>query len=224
MNVTPASNATASTTSTSTPDVMTSPGNDASSIRNEFMTLMIAQIQNQDPTNPIDGTEYVSQLAQFSQVESLEYMRANQATSMVMMENLAIVQSAQLVGKTAMVPASELELDDVAVEGKVYLENSAESLSIDILDDQGEVVRTIELGSQEAGDVAFTIDPEALELPAGEYSIEANITADDVTETADTFIAATIEKVHFVSASGVMMAELANGLGTVSVLEISEVS
>lgn len=72
--------------------------------------------------------------------------------------------------------------------------------------------------------MAFTIDPEALDLPAGEYSIEANITADDVTETADTFIAATIEKVHFVSASGVMMAELGNGLGTVSVLEISEVS
>ncbi|GIU51173.1 MULTISPECIES: flagellar hook capping FlgD N-terminal domain-containing protein [Shewanella] len=222
MNVTPST--TSSDPAATATEVMNSPGNDASSIRNEFLTLMIAQIQNQDPTNPIDGTEYVTQLAQFSQVESLEHMRANQATSMVMMENLAIVQSAQLVGKTAMVPASELELDTDPVEGKVYLGNAVEELSIDILDEHGDVVHTLELGSQEPGDVAFTIDPEALDLPPGEYSIEANMTADDVTETADTFIAATIEKVHFVSASGVMMAELGNGLGTVSVLEISEVS
>ncbi|MCC4834392.1 flagellar biosynthesis protein FlgD [Shewanella sp. 10N.7] len=222
MNVTPST--TSSDPATTATDVMNSPGNDASSIRNEFMTLMIAQIQNQDPTNPMDPADYVSQLAQFSQVESLEHMRANQATSMVMMENLAIVQSAQLVGKTAMVPASELELDIEPVDGKVYLGNAVEELSIDILNEHGDVVHTLELGSQEPGDVAFTIDPEALDLPPGEYSIEANMTADDVTETADTFIAATIEKVHFVSASGVMMAELANGLGTVSVLEISEVS
>ena len=222
MNVTPST--TSNDPAATATEVMNSPGNDASSIRNEFLTLMIAQIQNQDPTNPIDGTEYVTQLAQFSQVESLEHMRANQATSMVMMENLAIVQSAQLVGKTAMVPASDLELDTDPVEGKVYLANAVEELSIDILDEHGDVVHTLELGSQEPGDVAFTIDPEALDLPPGEYSIEANMTADDVTETADTFIAATIEKVHFVSASGVMMAELGNGLGTVSVLEISEVS
>ncbi|WP_192021918.1 flagellar hook capping FlgD N-terminal domain-containing protein [Shewanella sp. WPAGA9] len=222
MNVTPST--TSNDPAATATEVMNSPGNDASSIRNEFLTLMIAQIQNQDPTNPIDGTEYVTQLAQFSQVESLEHMRANQATSMVMMENLAIVQSAQLVGKTAMVPASELEIDGLPVDGKVYLGNAVEELSIDIIDENGDVVHTLELGSQEPGDVAFTIDPEVLDLPAGEYSIEANITADDVTETADTFIAATIEKVHFVSASGVMMAELGNGLGTVSVLEISEVS
>ncbi|MGS0727811.1 flagellar hook capping FlgD N-terminal domain-containing protein, partial [Shewanella sp. 0m-11] len=52
---------TASTNNTN--NVVNSPGNDSASIKNEFMTLMIAQIKNQDPTNPIDGTEYVSQLA-----------------------------------------------------------------------------------------------------------------------------------------------------------------
>ena len=41
-------------------------GNDAASLENEFLSLMVAKIQNQDPLNPDDGTEYVSQLAQFS--------------------------------------------------------------------------------------------------------------------------------------------------------------
>ncbi|MGS0682055.1 flagellar hook assembly protein FlgD [Shewanella sp. 125m-7] len=219
MNVTDVSN-----NSGNTGAIQNSPGNDAASIKNEFMTLMIAQIQNQDPTNPIDGTEYVSQLAQFSQVESLEHMRTNQSMQMVMMENLGIVQSAQLVGKNAMVPASDFTLDDAALDGKVYLEDSVENLSIDIVDNSGDVVKTIELGPQEAGDSTFSIDPTALELPQGEYSLVANTTAGDVTTTADTFIKAEIEKIHFISASGMMMAELGNGLGTISVLEISEVS
>ncbi|PKH57265.1 flagellar biosynthesis protein FlgD [Shewanella sp. Choline-02u-19] len=220
MNVTTSSN----NSNVNTPGTISSPGNDSASIKNEFMTLMIAQIQNQDPTNPIDGTEYVTQLAQFSQVESLEQMRANQSTQMVLMENLGIVQSAQLVGKDAMVPASEFNIDNSPLEGKVYLNNAVEELSIDILDSNDEVVHTLELGAQEAGDKDFTINPEALGLPPGDYSIVANTTAGDVTKTADTFIQAKIEKIHFISASGMMMAELGNGLGTVSVLEISEVS
>lgn len=221
MNVTSASNGSDIANSA---DVMNSPGNDAAAIKNEFMTLMIAQIKNQDPTNPIDGTEYVTQLAQFSQVESLEQMRSNQASQMVQMENLGIVQSAHLVGKNAMVPASEFNLGNQPLDGKVFLANAAEDLSVDLVDEFGEVVHTIALGSQEAGDIAFTIDPEALGLPAGDYSIVANTTNGEETATADTFLKAEIEKIHFVSASGMMMAELGNGLGTLSVLEISEVS
>ncbi len=221
MNVTSASN---SSDVANSADVMNSPGNDAAAIKNEFMTLMIAQIKNQDPTNPIDGTEYVTQLAQFSQVESLEQMRANQSSQMVMMENLGIVQSAHLVGKNAMVPASEFNIEDKPLDGKVYLGSAVENLSIDLVDEFGDVVHTIELGSQEAGDTAFTIDPAAHGLAPGNYSVVANTTNGEDTATADTFLKAEIEKIHFVSASGMMMAELGNGLGTLSVLEISEVS
>ncbi|MDB2386950.1 flagellar biosynthesis protein FlgD [Shewanella sp.] len=212
------------TSLTSTDNTVTASANDASAIKNEFMTLMIAQIQNQDPTNPIEGAEYVAQLAQFSQVESLEQMRANQSSQMVMMENLGVVQSAHLVGKNAMVPASEFTLADSPLEGKVFLGSATESLSVDLIDKSGEVVHTIELGSQAAGDIAFNIDPAAHGLAPGDYNLVARTTNGEDTETADTFIQAEIEKIHFVSASGVMMAELGNGLGTLSVLEISEVS
>ncbi len=53
-------------------DAIRANGNDPASLKNEFMSLMIAQIKNQDPTNPLDASEYLGQLAQFSQVESLE--------------------------------------------------------------------------------------------------------------------------------------------------------
>lgn len=69
-------------------DAIRANGNDPASLKNEFMSLMIAQIKNQDPTNPLDASEYLGQLAQFSQVESLEAMRQNQKNQMTMMENL----------------------------------------------------------------------------------------------------------------------------------------
>ena len=198
--------------------------NDPSALRNEFMTLMIAQINNQDPTNPLDPNEYVSQLAQFSQVESLENVTKNQATQMTMLENLGIVQSAGLIGKQAMVPASSFELNDNEIQGKAYLRSSAESLTIEIKNTSGEVVKTLNLGSQESGDIAFNIDPKALGLPKGDYAINAVVTNGDDTSTADTFLQAEIEKVHFSSAKGTMIAELSNGLEPTSVLNISEVS
>lgn len=205
-------------------NVLQAPGNDAASLKNEFMTLMIAQIQNQDPTKPINSAEYVSQLAQFSQVESLEYMRENQSNQMVMMENLGIVQSASLIGKSAMVPASGLELGNEAVEGKVFLENGVEDLEIEVINEQGEVVQTVKLGAQSKGDIAFNIDPEALGLPEGKYELKANATVGESVLMAPTYIKAPIEKIHFASASGMMMAEMGYGLGTISVLDISEVS
>ena len=209
---------------TQSSDNISANGNDAASLQNEFMTLMIAQLNNQDPTDPLDPNEYVSQLAQFSQVESLENVVQNQSVQMTMMENLGIVQSANLIGKQAMVPANSFALDSSAIEGKAYLKNSAENLTIEVKNDAGEVVKTLDLGSQEAGDIAFTIDPEALGLPKGDYEISAVATNGDDKANADTFLQAEIEKVHFSSAKGTMIAELSNGLEPTSVLNISEVS
>ena len=214
----------ASSAEPASPKNKSSAGENSSLIKNDFMALMLASIKNQDPTNPIESNEFVNQMAQISQVESLEMMRTNQTKSMVMMENLGIVQSAQLIGKSAMVPAAEFELDSDTIDGKVYLKNATEGLTLELTDKDGELVATINLGAQEPGDIAFTIDAQKLDLPAGEYQIKAQVTSGEETLTADTFIEASIQKIHFLSASGVMMAELGNGLGTIPVLDISEVS
>lgn len=205
-------------------DAIRANGNDPDSLKNEFMSLMIAQIKNQDPTNPLDASEYLGQLAQFSQVESLEAMRNNQKNQMTMMENLGLVQSASLIGKQAMVPADSFTAGDQAINGKVFLEHSASSVTIEINDLNGETVQTLELGTQAAGDVDFQINPEGLGLPPGEYQLKVQASDGDKALKAQSFLSGEISKVHFVSAKGMMMAELANGLGTVSVLDISEVS
>lgn len=203
---------------------LAAPGNDAASLKNEFMTLMIAQIKNQDPTKPLNSAEYISQLAQFSQVESLEGMRKNQSNQMIMMENLGIVQSASLIGKNAMVPVSEFKLDGETVEGKVYLENAVEALDIEIVNSEGQVVHTMQLGAQAVGDIRFAIDPDELGLEKGQYEIKAKATLGENSLVAPTYIKAPIERIHFSSASGMMMAEMGHGVDVISVLNISEVS
>lgn len=198
--------------------------NSAASLKNEFMTLMIAQVKNQDPTKPMDSAQYVTQLAQFSQVESLEGMRKNQTSQMVAMENLGIVQSASLIGKTATVPASTLELGDESIKGKVFLEHAADDLSIEVVNQQGQVVDTLHLGAQRRGDVEFNLDPTRNNLAKGKYDLRVKAQVGDAIQTASLYVEANIDKIHFSSASGMMMAEMAHGLGVISVLDISEVS
>ncbi|MBO0246704.1 flagellar hook assembly protein FlgD, partial [Vibrio sp. Vb0592] len=81
--------------------------------------LMVAQIQNQDPLNPLDGTEYVGQLAQFSQVQSTENMSKVIQNSMVLLDNMQVLSTAGLVGQTVYVNSKEFELGDGAQNGKI---------------------------------------------------------------------------------------------------------
>ncbi|BDM62721.1 basal-body rod modification protein FlgD [Shewanella sp. NFH-SH190041] len=199
-------------------------GNDAASLKNQFMKLMIAQIKNQDPTNPMDANKFISQLATFSQVESLEHMRKNQLTQMSMMQNTNMLESASLLGKQAMVPASQFNMDTNPVKGKVLLKHDVSALDIDVLDQYGNVATTMNLGSQASGDVPFSIDPKALGLPKGQYTLKITAKDGEQAITGESFLSAPINKIHFVSAKGTMMAELGHGLGAVSVLDISEVS
>ncbi|WP_298439534.1 flagellar hook capping FlgD N-terminal domain-containing protein [uncultured Ferrimonas sp.] len=200
-------------------------GSAGSELKNQFLTLMLAEIENQDPTNPMDSTEYVTQLAQFSQVESLENIRTNQGTEQVLMENANIVQSASLIGKNALVPTDQFRSDGSTVlQGKMFLEHATDATTVEIKNSAGVVVATKELGPQEEGDVEFSLDSAALKLSDGDYSFKIKASSGDETNQPQTFLAGDIERIHFVSSSGVMMAQMSGGLGTVSVLEISEVA
>ena len=72
---------------------------DSDEIQNTFIQLMVAQIRNQDPTKPVDSSEFLSQFASMSQVQSLEKMSALTQNNMVLLENLQYLSAASLVGQ-----------------------------------------------------------------------------------------------------------------------------
>ena len=157
-------------------------GNDntAAGMNNLFMQLLVAQIHNQDPLNPTDGTEYVGQLAQLTQVQSMETMSQLMANNAVLMDNLQTLTTGNLVGQKVMVQTDTVETDgSTSIDGRLTLDHAANTVTVIVKDESGNETK-IELGKQEKGTVDFSIDPEALGLKEGKYSLSV------VTDTEET--------------------------------------
>ncbi|RKQ41056.1 flagellar hook assembly protein FlgD [Enterobacter sp. R1(2018)] len=146
-------------------------GSTAGSMNSLFMQLLVAQIQNQDPLNPTDGTEYVGQLAQLTQVQSMETMSQLMANNTVLMDNLQTLTTGNLVGQNVMVQTDTINTDgSTELNGRLTLEHPADVVTVIVKDAAG-TEHKIELGKQEAGQVDFTINPEELGLPEGKYTL-----------------------------------------------------
>jgi flagellar basal-body rod modification protein FlgD len=143
----------------------------SSSMDTMFMQLLVAQIQNQDPLNPMDGTEYVNQLAQLTQVQSMESMSQMMTNNMVMMDNMQTLSTSNLVDQQVMVQTTSLESDGATtVDGRLTLDHASNVVNV-ILKDEAGAEYKVELGNQDMGSVDFSIDPEALGMPAGKYTV-----------------------------------------------------
>lgn len=191
-------------------------GKDAFALRNEFLQMMVAQVQNQDPLNPLDGTEYVSQLAQFSMVEGLEYMRQQEQQNGVLLNTMQVLQSSQLVGKQVTVPVTGLTLDTAQrVEGQVAMPEGAEQITLKIYNEFGAVVAEKTWGAG-SPDTAFGFD-----LPAGKYRLEAKAQQDDKTVAGAAYLHRTVEKVSLSPQSGDIQLQL-DGIGALSLFSVVE--
>jgi flagellar basal-body rod modification protein FlgD len=151
----------------------------ASGMNDMFLKLLVAQIQNQDPLNPTDGTEYVGQLAQLSQVQSMERVASLTQNNAILMDNLQTLTTASLVGKNVMVQTDKIALDGkTAMEGRLTLEHPASSVTVRVTDAMGNEQK-IELGNQASGAVDFTLDPQKLGLTAGNYTLSVVTDVDE---------------------------------------------
>ncbi|SDH84604.1 flagellar hook capping FlgD N-terminal domain-containing protein [Pseudomonas panipatensis] len=144
---------------------------DVSQLQNNFISLMVAQIQYQDPTNPVDSTQFVNQYSQLSQVKSLENLNTIQKNSLVLADNLQNLSAAGLVGHQVMVSADSLQLDSAVVGGQAQLEHASSTTTLQLTSAATGEVSEVALGPQDAGSVSFSIDPQALGLAPGKYSV-----------------------------------------------------
>jgi flagellar basal-body rod modification protein FlgD len=157
-------------------------------IQNRFLTLLVAQLENQDPLNPLDNTEITSQLAQMSTVLGIEQLNT-QLTSLV--DSLAqtqAVQASSLIGNTVLVPGANLTLSDGEAFGGVNLSSAADQVTVSILDSSGKVVQTQTLGANEAGNVLFSWDGSTSSgetAPDGAYSFEVSASNGSSSVTAE---------------------------------------
>jgi flagellar basal-body rod modification protein FlgD len=155
-----------------------------------FFQLLLTQLQNQDPFNPMESTDMTSQLAQFSQLEKLDSMNSSLNYLQLYMASLNNAQAVDFIGKDIEARGDSIELsEDGSASLNYELMDSAGSVTIRIYDENMQLVRTVELGSHDAEKKAWAWDGkdnEENELDAGTYTFEVSATDVDGEEVAVT--------------------------------------
>lgn len=121
-----------------------------------FMQLLIAQMKNQDPTEPVDASQQLVQLAQFTQVESLDKINAQMENLVAAQTSSQALQASALVGKSVQVNTSQFDYQGGAVSGTIDLANTTGNLTISVQDAWGREIDTIEMGQEAAGEIDFS--------------------------------------------------------------------
>lgn len=167
----------------------------------DFLELMLTQLKNQDPFKPLESGEFLGQLAQFGTVSGLAELKSSfesLAGSLVSSQSL---QAAGLVGRSALVESSRVAVTEgQSVVGAVDMPTASGSVSVDVRDAVGQVVRKIELGSQPAGLATFTWDgitADGTPAPTGRYSFTAEFNSQGKVEAAHTLVSSSVESVLF---------------------------
>lgn len=155
-------------TSTATPT--------ASSQTQDFLTLLVAQIQNQDPTSPMDASTMTSQMSNLSMVQSMQDMNSSLSSLLAQMQASNFITQASSIGHAPLVAGSSIQYSgtgNVMMGGQVA--NALSDLTATITDSSGNVVNQVDLGAVQPGMKNFAwsgTDSNGTQLPAGNYNVQ----------------------------------------------------
>jgi flagellar basal-body rod modification protein FlgD len=188
-----------------------------------FLKLLMAQMQNQDPLQPTDGTQFVTQLAQFTQVQQSVSQSTALGNISTQLQGMSNSNASDLVGKTVTLSGSgSVNWDGTfATTSNVSLSGAAHQLTVTIQDAQGNTVRTLNRADVPAGPLSVTWDgndDHGQAVPAGTYSVNPVATdASGQPVTVSQSVTGAVTQVSF--DKGYPMLTLASGLqGPVSQL------
>ncbi|EXF45442.1 flagellar basal body rod modification protein [Pseudomonas sp. BAY1663] len=132
-------------------------GNDLG--KNEFLELLVAQLNNQNPLEPQENGEFIAQLAQFSTVEGVEKLNTSMESILSGYQSSQALQASSLVGRKVIVPTDKAVVDtSETFKASLVLPVSSNNVYVNVYDDTGAVVSRVNLGQQEAGNVSFMWD------------------------------------------------------------------
>jgi len=157
--------------------------------QNKFLTLLMTQIKNQDPLNPMDNAAVTTQLAQLNTVSGIEKLNATMTQLLDGYNETQAIQSTGMIGKNVMVAGNNLPLNKSEAVGGVLLEAAADKVTLNIKDSTGKIVQTEEMGARAAGNFYFGWDGKdasGATLADGKYTftVEASMGGKKITASA----------------------------------------
>lgn len=194
--------------------------------KNEFMELMIAQLKNQNPLEPQDNGEFISQLAQFSSLEEMQGLSGSVDDVANQFRSTQALQASAMVGRTVLAPSSIGILGaEGEISGNVEVPASTSGLRISIENQAGERVRQIDMGSQQAGVTGFSWDGKdgnGNSLPPGPYKVVAEASYPDGPEQLGTMMSANVDSVSLGKGGNITL-NLA-GMGSIALSDVEQIN
>jgi flagellar basal-body rod modification protein FlgD len=190
-----------------------------------FMKLLVAELKQQDPMDPMQARDMVAQLATLTSVQKLTTIDSQLSRLNDGSVASASMQSANLIGRTITADKSRLQLNGIGLPtGGYTLPSAADSVSINVLNSEGKVVRTLDMGAQKAGQQTFQWDGRSdgnTRLSNGAYTFQ--VAAKNAAGTAvpvSTQVSGLVSEVTFENGA----AEVVVGGARVSLADVTQIA
>ena len=171
--------------------------------QSDFLTLLTTQLKNQDPFAPMDNTQMVAQMAQFSSVAGISEMNKSLTGISNKLGSTSASDAMSYVGKTVLTEGSTAYPRSTGgIDGAVELDDDATQVTVSISDANGGMLRQLDLGAQKKGSVAFDWDGKdgsGQDVGKGPFTISAFAPGGDKTITSRTLVWAPVESVSLPS-------------------------
>ena len=142
--------------------------------KDDFLTLLVAQLQNQDPMNPADATEFTSQLAQFSSLEQLENANKSLEGLATMSNEMERMSALGLIGQNIVAQTEQFHFDGNPVQLGYRLESPADNVKLYVLNQSGSTLATVSAKETDPGEYFINWDglsDQGMPLDPGDYSL-----------------------------------------------------
>jgi flagellar basal-body rod modification protein FlgD len=194
----------------------------------DFLTLMLAQLQNQDPTSPVDSNEFLSQLASLSEVQGINQLNTSFTALSSSLVSSQALQASSLLGHQAMVASSTASLSSAGgtISGAVSVPQTSSQVVLNIKNSAGVLVQSINLGAQSAGLADFSWNGQTSSgsaAPAGTYTLSAQVSGVSGGTSITTLVSGTVNSVTMGSGSSGLTLNVA-GLGSVPFSSVQQIS
>jgi flagellar basal-body rod modification protein FlgD len=170
-----------------------------SDIQDRFLKLLVTQMKNQDPLNPMDNAQVTSQLAQISTVNGIQQLNTTMQSLSTSLMSAQSLQSASLIGHTVLTDGSTLNVaDGVPAFGAIEFAQAADSVKVNIVSAAGNIVRQLDLGPQKSGMSGFQwdgLDDGGAKVAAGSYAFQVAATSGGQKINTTSFMAGAVASI-----------------------------
>jgi flagellar basal-body rod modification protein FlgD len=195
----------------------------------DFLTLMLAQLKNQDPTSPVDSNTFLSQLASLSEVQGITQLNTSFSTLSNSLSSSQALQASSLLGHQALVSSSTATLGTAGatVTGAVSVPQTTSGVTLDISNSSGVLVQQINLGAQSTGLANFSwngTQGDGSQAPAGQYTLTAQVQGAASGTAVSTYVNGTVQSVTMGGAGSTGLTLNVAGLGSVPFSSVQQIS